>query len=261
MKILHVLNGDSTLVGFKQTGLDGDIMVWREVLSEGPLEINIGGAHFWETRSEWICKTFDDNPEAYQRDMIDQLAVLSKPHDEINLWFEYDLHCQSNMLGVMNYLKQQTDLSGPAIYLICPGEFPGKPNFGGMGELNGKEQLYLYNTIRTQLSEVDFVIAAETWEMYVKHDAEHLKQYLAKTRFWGCMHWLKTALEAHLQRLLVNANGLNHIEQKLLDIYNMGITDQIGICTEFWKTDKIYGLGDLEVGLYLDKLKQKWYLS
>jgi hypothetical protein len=255
MKTLHVLNGDSTLYGFKHTGLDGDVMVWREVLSEGPLEMNIGSAHFWKTRSAWICKTFDDQPEAYQRDMIDQLAVLSQPHDEINIWFEYDLHCQSNMLGVMNYLKQQADLSGPAIYLICPGTFPGKPNFGGMGELNGEELRYLYDNIRVQLNEIDFVIAAETWEMYVKHDAEHLQQYLAETKFWGAMHWLKTALEAHLQRLLLNANGLNYIEQKLLDIYQSGITGQQEICIAFWETDKIYGLGDLEIGLYLDKLR------
>jgi hypothetical protein len=37
MKVLHVLNGDATLFKFKKTGLPGDIVVWREVLSEGPI--------------------------------------------------------------------------------------------------------------------------------------------------------------------------------------------------------------------------------
>jgi hypothetical protein len=257
MATLHILNGDSTFHGFQHTGLDGDVVIWREVLSEGPLEVNISSAHFWETRKGWICKTFDDNATEYQRDMVDQLAKFGEPYDEINLWFEYDLHCQSNMLGVMNYLAQRTDLSAPAIYLICPGTFPGKTDFGGMGELNGDELLYLYNNIRVQLSEIDFVIAAETWEMYVKHDAVHLQQYLAETKFWGSMHWLKTALEAHLKRLLYNQDGLNYIEQKLLDICNSGITDRLAVCAEFWITEKIYGLGDLEIGLYLDRLKVK----
>ena len=40
MSILHILNGDSTRYGFEQTGIEGDIMVWREVLSEGPVEEN-----------------------------------------------------------------------------------------------------------------------------------------------------------------------------------------------------------------------------
>ena len=257
MSILHILNGDSTLTGFKDTGLEGDTMVWREVLSEGPLEMNIAGAHFWETRAKWICKTFDDNAYEYQRDMVAPLSKLSEPHEEINLWFEYDLHCQSNMLGVMNFLKQQTDLSGPAFYLTCPHEFPGKPNFGGMGELNGEELLYLFDSIRVRLTEIDFIIAAETWEMYVKHDAEHLKQYLAETKFWGSLHCLKTALEAHLKRLTYNAQGLNYIEQKLLEIYQSGIKNQQEICIAFWETEKIYGLGDLEVGLYLQRLKDK----
>lgn len=257
MSTLHILNGDSTLHGFKQTSIEGDTMVWREVLSEGPLEMNIGAAHFWETRCQWICKTFDDNDMDYRRDMIDHLAQLTEPHDEINLWFEYDLHCQSNMLGVMNYLHQLTDLSAPNIYLISPGEFPGKPDFAGMGELNGEELQYLYDNIRLQLSEADFTIAAETWEMYVKHDAEHLEQYLAETQFWGSLHLLKPALEAHLKRLQFNAAGLNYVEQKLLDIYNSGITNFQDMCMKFWETEKIYGMGDLEIGLYLQKLKDK----
>jgi hypothetical protein len=37
--ILHVLNGDATLNVFERTSFEGDIMVWREVLSEGPVSI------------------------------------------------------------------------------------------------------------------------------------------------------------------------------------------------------------------------------
>jgi hypothetical protein len=47
-EILHILNGDATLSSFEQTGLDGDIMVWREVLSEGPVEENIASGTFWK---------------------------------------------------------------------------------------------------------------------------------------------------------------------------------------------------------------------
>ncbi len=71
MAILHVLNGDSTLNGFQQTGLDGDIMVWREVFSQGPLEEDISSAHFWRNREEWLAKTFGEKPEGYQRKVLD----------------------------------------------------------------------------------------------------------------------------------------------------------------------------------------------
>ncbi len=99
--ILHILNGDSIVQSFEQTGLDGDILVWREILSQGPLQEDILSADFWKTRSEWISKTFNDRPEHYQEYVLNPLAKLSEPYEEINLWFEFDLHCQVNMLGVM----------------------------------------------------------------------------------------------------------------------------------------------------------------
>ncbi len=257
MSILHILNGDSTFQSFKHTGLEGHTLVWREVLSEGPAEENISSGHFWEARSEWIGKTFNEKPEEYQEKMIDQIDKLGDPYNEINLWFEFDLHCQVNMLGVMNLLKQKTDLSGPAIYLICPADFPGKKNFMGMGELTANELEYLYDNIRLQLSEIDFIIAEEVWQIYVSRDGDALQDYLNKTHFWGSLHLLKPALEAQLKRLRINENGLNYIEQKLLDIYNYGIKTRQEICLRFWETEKIYGMGDMEIDIYLQRLKDK----
>ena len=257
MNILHILNGDSTLQGFEQTGLGGDTMVWREVLSEGPLEENISSAGFWKKRQDWISETFNAATENYQGNMLNQLAKLSDPYDEINIWFEFDLHCQANMLGVMTYLKQKADLSGPAIFLICPAEYPGKENFRGMGELTGEELEYLYDNIRVQLSEMDFILAAEAWGIYVAKNAGKLNKYLTSTAYWGNLTLLKVALQAELKRLQLNGAGLNYIEQKLMDIYNTGITTLHEIYSKFWETEKIYGMGDSEIDIYLRGLKNK----
>jgi hypothetical protein len=261
MNILHILNGDSTLQSFEQTGLEGNTLVWREVLSEGPLEGNISSGTFRKNRQDWISETFSEAPESYQVTMLDQLAKLGEPYDEINIWFEFDLHCQANMLGVMTYLKQKTDLSGPAIFLICPGEYPGKENFRGMGELNGEELEYLYDNIRVQLNEMDFILAAEAWDMYVTRDAGKLNNYLTSTAYWGNLPLLKPALQAELKRLQVNKAGLNYIEQKLLDIYKSGIHTRREIYSKFWETEKIYGMGDLEVDIYLGRLQNKGLIN
>jgi Domain of unknown function (DUF1835) len=255
MNILHILNGDCTANSFKDTGLDGDIFVWREVLSEGPLEEDITSAHFWKKRQEWICESFKETPENYQQTVLDQLAKLDDHYDEINLWFEFDLHCQVNMLGVINYLKHKADLSAPAIYLICPDKFPGKENFRGMGELTGEELEYLYDNIRVQLSEIDFVLAGEAWGIYIDHDTKKLTDYLNTTVFWGNLHCLNPALQSQLKRLQVNENSLNYIEQKLLDIYNSGFEKRNEIYKAFWETEKIYGMGDMEIDIYLHRLK------
>jgi hypothetical protein len=256
-KILHILNGDSTRHVFENTGLEGDVMVWREVLSEGPIEEDIASAHFWKKRSEWICKGFDESPDEYEKKVIDQLSRIYEPYDEINLWFEFDLHCQVNMLGVIEMLSKHTDLSEPNIFLICPETYPGIDDFYGMGQLESHQLEYLYDNIRVQLGEPDIVIAAEAWQAYTSKDAAVLDKWINETHFWANLHTLKPALQAHLKRLQLNADGLNYIEQKLLDIYRSGVHEKYDIYRHFWKDEKIYGMGDLELGIYLDRLKEK----
>jgi hypothetical protein len=67
-------------------------------------------------------------------------------------------------------------------------------------------------------------------------------------------------MQAHLKRLLTNANGLNYIHQKLLDIYKSGITNKHEIYITFWETEKIYGMGDKELDIYLNHLTKRGYI-
>jgi hypothetical protein len=254
---LHVLNGDCTLNGFQDTGIDGDIMVWRAPLSEGPLEENIASASFWKKRREWMLQNIGEDAAGYEDKVLSELSKLNEPYEEINLWFEFDLHCQVNMLGVIMMLSKSTNLSNPAIYLICPDSFPNMPDFKGMGELNGEQLEYLYDNMRVQLGEPDFFVAAEAWQVYTTGNADKLRAWLKTSNYWGNLHCLKPAMEAHLKRIELNKAGLNHIEQKLLDIYKSGITDTPAIHEAFWQTEKIYGMGDMEINIYLDKLKGK----
>lgn len=250
--ILHILNGDATAHSFDDTGLEGDILIWREILSQGPLLEDISSGAFRKIREEWLSQTF--NPKT--NDFAGQLEKLNAPYDEINLWFEFDLHCQANLLGVMTILTKRTDLPPPAIYLICPDDYPGKENFRGMGELNGDELKFLYHNIRVQLNEFDFSVAAIAWKLYVSGSDIALEDWLKTNTFWGNLSLLKPALHAHLARMRINENGLNAIEQKLLDIYNSGIKWRL-IYSVFWQTEKIYGMGDLEINLYLKSLSDK----
>src|SRR6185312_2564391 len=186
---------------------------------------------------------------------------LNEPYEEINLWFEFDLHCQANLLGVLALLAKNTDLSPPAVYLICPGDFPGKDNFKGMGELNTEELEYLFDTIRVELGEPDFAVAAEAWKQYVRSDADALEKWIGETHFWGALELLKPAMQAHIKRLRKNTDGLNYVEQRLVDIYNSGAKTKPEIYYPFWDTEPIYGMGDLEIDLYLKKLEEKGLIN
>jgi hypothetical protein len=252
---LHILNGDATLHSFNKSGLDGDVMVWREVLSEGPVSSDIAAAEFWDARCSWINQNMSDGEANYQEMVLAEIGKLNCPYNEYNLWFEFDLHCQINLIGAMNLLQQKVDMDEPAFYLICPAEFPGKPNFKGMGELNGRELASLYDNIRVQLTPYDFSLAAEAWAAYVTGTTEALNNFIDGTTFWANMHLLKPALEAHINRIAINAEGFNYIEQRLIDLYKGGAKTRETLYQGFWATDKIYGMGDTELNLYIDKLQ------
>lgn len=258
--ILHILNGDAALDGFEQTGLDGDVMVWREVFSEGPLQENILSGSFWSARRDWIEKAFDATDDDYQHKVLDELGKLNSQYTEINLWFEFDLHCQVNLLGVLEMLSLKTDMSAPAIYLICLADCIQFENKKGLGELNGEQFEELYDA-RERLNEWELGLAADAWKLYVDNDTAGLEKWLNENSFWGGVPLLKPALKAHLKRLQVNAGGLSYIEQRLLDIYNSGAKNKIDIYKAFWQSEAIFGMGDSEIDLYLDKLKEKGLVS
>jgi Domain of unknown function (DUF1835) len=251
-KTLHILNGDDTLKGFNDSGLDGDVIVWREVLSEGPVTKAID-SEFWKMRAKWISETFKVTPEHYFERQVDKLAKFNCPHEEINLWFEFDLHCQVNMLAAMQLIEQQVDLSEKAIYLISPDSYPGVEDFRGMGQLDGEQLEYLFDG-RLRLTEYDFRLAEEAWSLYVQGDATELQNWIDTNPFWGSLHLLKAAMQAHVKRLTVNEAGLGYIAQKLLTIQQSGVVDRVEIYKHFWAENKIYGMGDKELDIYLDRL-------
>lgn len=259
-KILHVLNGDVTAEVFKRTGLEGDVVIWREVLSEGPLLKDITSAEFWLRRKEWICRTFNDTEENYTHTVIDEIARLNAGYNEINLWFEFDMHCQINLLGVLMLLKQQVDLSEPKIYLISPDDYPEVTNFRGMGQLNADQLEDLYDG-RLGVSPADIYAAENSWDLLVNNDAQALLRWADTNKYWGSLYWLRDALLTHIKRRTVNPNGLNSVQQALWDIYQTGVDNKKQLYEIFWNNYPIYGMGDKELDIYLESLKQHYPIN
>lgn len=70
--MLHVLDGDATMPAFRAAGIEGDAVVWRESLLDGPWPRALRGV--------------DAAIEAVER--------AAKSGDEIVVWFDEDLFCR-----------------------------------------------------------------------------------------------------------------------------------------------------------------------
>lgn len=249
MKTLQILNGDATLFVFNQTQIEGDILVWREILADGPLS-NI---NLWELRSDWICKTFGENAINYQQKVITEVEKLSnlEQYDEVILWFEYDLTCQINLIYILSILNSGENSS---IYLICPETIEGMLNFRGLGELN-PTQLKKLLAQKVKLQKADLKLAAEAWDLYIDNDVEQIQGFL--TRDFGNLSLLKKALKAHLLRFPNPITQLNYIEEVLLSLIRLGISSKAELYHTFWTKESIYGLTDLQLDHILTQLKER----
>jgi hypothetical protein len=132
---LHVTNGDSTADSLLRTTLVERIVVWRDVLHEGPVP-EVADAQLRDVRLRFLTGADREagmDPE--RRDFEKRDAALAAGRDgEYVLWFEADLYDQ---LQIAQILARLAELRVPAerITLICIGEYLGIAHFGGLGEL------------------------------------------------------------------------------------------------------------------------------
>ncbi|MBB2146039.1 DUF1835 domain-containing protein [Pedobacter sp. LMG 31464] len=251
MKTLHILNGDATLYVFNRTKIEGDILVWREILADGP----VSKTNLWELRSDWICKTFGENSTNYQQKVITEAEKLNNidKYDEVVLWFEYDLTCQINLICILSSINSNYN-EDTSISLICPESIEVMPNFRGLGELNPTQLSELLHQ-KVKLQKADLAFAAEAWDLYIENDFEKIQAFLI--RDFGNLPLLKKALKAHLLRFPNRSTQLNHIEEVLLGFINSGISSKAELYDAFWTQESIYGLTDLQLDHILNQLKEK----
>ena len=162
-KALHVTNGDSTAASLLQTALVERVVVWRDVLHEGPVP-EVGDAQLRDVRQRFLAGADREagmGPE--RRDFEERDAALAAGRDgEYVLWFEADLYDQ---LQIAQILARLAELRVPAerITLICIGEYLGIAHFGGLGELRPDQLERLPEVAAVTLSEDALALGTRAW--------------------------------------------------------------------------------------------------
>ncbi|SDW26011.1 protein of unknown function [Lutibacter oricola] len=254
-KIIHVLNGDSSVQLFKDSGLEGDIVVWRELLCEGPLHTKIASDEFWTKRYAYFEKELKVSRIEYFDKTIKEVLKLEdlSCYNEIVLWFEYDLFCQVNLLAVCSLLLKEFRKT-VKFSLVCVGWVKGESELQTLSDFSSEEFVELYKN-KLNLSKTNLVFADESWKLYVENDKEKLQSFKFKN---GKFQYLQLAIDQHLKRFS-SENGLNEIENKILQIITDNSFSEKEIVRELliWQhTETVYGFGDLQYVNYLKNMNQ-----
>lgn len=251
--LLHITNGDNFTQKLKGLDLKGDVITWREMLCEGKTETNVGSESFWKTRFEFLNKNYKISKSSFIEKTLKEYRSLCnhKQQDQIVLWFEYDLFCQVNMLAVISWLKTHRKYAN--ISLVCSGKEDETDTLYGLSELNNEQLLNLFEN-RINLGQDDIEYADYVWQLYCSDNPirlENLSDY-GDYQF----KYLSEAMEAHLKRYPTIKNGLNLIENRVLDLsLNKKPKTRKELLGTVLKNQGIYGFGDIQFDKVITSLK------
>ncbi|RNC90002.1 MAG: DUF1835 domain-containing protein [Allomuricauda sp.] len=251
--LLHITNGDSFTTTLKSLPLKGDIITWREMLCEGKTLCNVGSESFWKTRFEFLSKNYKVTKSWFVEKTLKEYRSLCnhKQQDQIVLWFEYDLFCQINMLAVLSWLK--THRRHAEISLVCSGNEDGTDRLYGLGELTHEQLMTLYEK-RIKLTQDDIEYADYVWQLYCSDNPIRLENLSSFQDFQ--FTYLSEAVKAHLKRFPTIRNGLNEIENTVLQIASEGTSgSQRELVGNILRNQGRYGFGDTQYERVLHKMK------
>ncbi len=253
MDQLHVLNGDATLEIFRKTAIQGDTLVWREVLVEGKVTEAVGSALFWQERAAFFEGMLETDKNVYQTLTIQEFERLKNFPDykEVTLWFEYDLFCQINLMALLSWFCKQK-IRKTRISMVCAGDVAGYSGWVALGTIKPEAYPILFGQ-RVALSGIDLQYADLVWKVFCASNPVDLIPFATKN-----MHpkfpYLPAALKAHLKRFPSVRNGLNDIEKQMLTLVQDGKISEKEVVRDMLKKQNFYGFGDLQYALYLKQL-------
>lgn len=239
----HILNGDALKDQFPDQ-IEGEIIVAREAMIDGPVHPK-SLEELFQLRAKFISESYDLHN--YAEITIPEISrIVDIAHGEVNLWFEDDLFCQTNLWFVCSLIYQKD----VAVSLVRP-HTSLEYGFGGLdtdGLLNAYEK-------KQSMSQVNVNQFALLWFAYRNNDIERLLKLGVQVH--ADFPFVMKAIEAHFERL--PDGGTPGLPERIIReiIAEIG-SDNFGkVFREFSKRAAIYGYGDLQVKRIFDRVQGK----
>jgi hypothetical protein len=250
--MLHIHNGDSSANTAKEASLPGEHFAFRESLITGPTPAAVSEPEWRSIRAQHLSESYGVDLQECNQSLLDQEKKLASfaERDEVVFWFEHDLFCQTNLLYLLNRFAQ-LETGSTKFSLICIGEFPGKENFRGLGELDAREMASLFPE-RQQITSAQFKLGELSWQAYCSPDPSEIENVLGSDT--PLLPFLKQAFQAHLRRFPSTTNGLGRIENKTLGLIDSGLKTFKELFPQFADAEPDYGFGDAQLWLALERM-------
>jgi len=258
---LHIVNGDNTATILSRTTIKGDVIVWREMLCEGPLDMDVGSDEFWKIRYDFYENDLGIKKLDYFDKSIKEIIKIEdlKEYDEVVLWFEFDLFCQVNLMALCSYLikSYQKDIR---YYLVCTGKDENSTTKQYLSDYQPESWQRLFDH-RIKINKKELYFGRSCWDIYVKNNLEELQNFDFGQNFK--FPYFQAAIQQHLKRF-PGENGLNQIENKIIELIQSNIlirNEIIRKLLQWQENETVYGFDDLQYALYLKRLDDLYFMD
>ncbi|CAN7150522.1 DUF1835 domain-containing protein [Paenibacillus sp. LjRoot56] len=249
---LHIVNGDAFGDKLRASGINGEILVWRESLYEGPISMQMSDSALISMRASYMNDRYGIPQDTFRSQTIQQEAKLDTltDVDEVVLWFEHDLYDQLMLCYLLSRMDEVTRRPFQ-LSMICIDGFPGIDPFYGLGQLTVDQILHLHGTW-LPVSENQHSLACKVWTAYSASEPSLMATLLEEDL--SALPFLKKALEVHTARFPSMQNGLSAIQQLTLELLVDKEVSVLSIFQTISEQASHYGLGDLQFFGILDGL-------
>jgi hypothetical protein len=242
--MLHITNGESAASGIRQSGVEGPVVAWNDVLHEGPVPAGLSIDGLTGLRARFLSGPDGASYEDVLRSLRarDRALEESAAEDEVVLWFEHDLYDQLKLLQILDWYA--ANARPPTLTLVCRDEY--------LGPL-APERLAGRFRQRAPVTRDQLAVAARAWSAYRAEDPRGLMDVISGDT--SALPFLRAALDRHLQQFPSTFNGLSRSEQQGLEAVAAGATTlaKAFVASHLEREEAIF-LGDLVFWDYMREL-------
>ena len=238
MPRLLVTNGDHAANALAAYFPDAEILIWRDVLVEGPVPGGIDDEALADIRARHIEQAIgvhDVRADFTRRNhAFDRIGDF----EQIELWFETDLHDQLQIIELLSRLAKQPPAAAPLLAL-CPPPLSSHLDASA-------------GAMRT-ISPADYEAATAMWRAFRASSPEAVD---AEANTAGVLPEVRASFARLLEEYPAPRDGLGRIERRaLLAIRDGAITPGLAF-RHYQQTEALPFLGDLGFFYRLEKLGQ-----
>lgn len=228
--MVHITNGDAVAEKLRRWAGEPRLIIWHDILHEGPLPAGLPLEAFTDARIQWLeSNGYVSGEKLRERDR--QLRRLVA-RDSLWLWFEDDLYDQLQLLQALHFLREEGLTQSPHFLVDIPRDMR-------------VEEMAALAAAKQRITEAMLDTGARAWAALTAGHAEALLE----TDLSALPH-LRPAIE----RLLQHGPENNRVQQTIRQLLRDGGKTAQQLFTAYQQTEERPFLGDSTFVRYLDAL-------